>query len=343
MVNRKGSRLTRYRSLRAPTGILFCFIMLATESVAQQSFSFLRNAVSGRGAALGGENVSLHDRDVNFVFSNPSLNGDTLAGAASVNYQHMVADIGQAAVAYSHDFAKAGVLSFGIQHLNYGTITGYDETGLETGDFRASETAILVGRSHQIGNYRFGVTFKTVFSNLAGYHATALAFDLGGIFIHPRQELTIGMVIRNAGLVVADFTNDSGSKLPFDIQLGSTFKPEHMPVRFTITAYGLTEDLLANEQVQQEAVDLFENVFSHLNFGAEVLFHKNFSVLAGYNYLDHRSLRLDRGGAGAGISVGLSSTIKAIDIVISRSGYVGGKAMYGFTLSTNMNRYFKNR
>jgi hypothetical protein len=322
-------------------GIFSCF--LSWPVFAQQSFSFLRNPVSARTAALGGENVSLHDRDVNFFFSNPSLNGDTLAGAAAASYQHMVADIGQTAVSYAHRFRKAGVFSIGIQHLNFGTIKGYDETGMETGDFRASETAVIVGRSHQIRNYRFGVAFKTIISNLMGYRATALAFDVGGVFIHPKQQLTVGLVIKNAGFVIADFTEEAASKLPFDIQVGTTFKPEHMPIRFTLTASGLISDPLENEPARLQAPGLFENIFSHLTFGAEVLLHKNFNVLAGYNYLHHRMLKLEEGGGGAGLSVGLSATVKAIDIVVSRTGNVGGMATYGFTLSTNMNRYFKKR
>ena len=70
----------------------------------KKSFEFLNVPNNARLAALGGVNVSLADRDINFFFSNPALVGDTLAGFASASYQFYVADIGQATFSYAHNF-----------------------------------------------------------------------------------------------------------------------------------------------------------------------------------------------------------------------------------------------
>src|SRR5690606_20016658 len=112
---------------------------------------------NARLAALGGVNVSLTDRDVNFFFSNPSLISDSLAGWGSAGYRFFTGDIGQTTFAYSAKFNRIGTLQFGVQHMDYGTFEGYDPSGMELGEFNARETALLVSKSHTISHYRFGV------------------------------------------------------------------------------------------------------------------------------------------------------------------------------------------
>jgi hypothetical protein len=324
------------------SGAVLVAVVVFSESSAQTSFQFLKLPVSSRLAGLGGVNVSLADRDVNFFFANPSLNGDTLAGVASASYQFL-AGSGHAAAAYAHRFDKIGMLTFGVHHVNYGKLDGYDESGMPTGQFSAGETALVVGKSHQAGHYRFGASLKGIFSSIAGYGAGAVAVDLGAVFLHPNRRFTVGMAILNAGFVISDFSSDSQSTLPFDVQIGTTFKPQYMPLRFSLTAFNLTEDVLISERNTEEPPTVFDDIFSHLNFGAEILFHRNFNILLGYNYLNHRLLKLDSGGGGAGLSVGLSAMVRDFDIVFSRVGYVAGKASYDFTVSMNIGKYFKKR
>jgi hypothetical protein len=285
---------------------------------------------------LGGVNVSHRDRDINFMFLNPALMGDTLAGAASVNHQFYLADIGNSSFAYAHRFMKIGVLGFGVQHLNYGTITSYDESGNEIGDFKASSTALVITKTHAIGNFRMGGTLKFAFANLAGFRSSAGLIDFGGVFIHPEKQLTVGITVRNLGIVFNEFSETSATKLPFDVQAGLTFKPEHMPFQFSITAYDLTgRDELSALGIKSSALG---KIFRHLNFGGEILLHRNFNVLLGYNYRVHQDLKLEDGGGAAGISLGLMAHIKSFELVMSRSTYVIGSAGYGFTLSANIEK-----
>lgn len=311
----------------------------------QHAFDFLNIPAHARLAALGGVNVSLADKDLNFFHSNPSLAGDTLNGFASAGYQFYTGDVGQALFSFAHDFNKVGQLVFGIQHVDYGTLQGFDESGIETSEFNSGETAIMVGKSHQIANIRFGATVKAVFSNIAGYRANAVMLDAGGIFIHPEHDLTLGLVIKNIGIVLSEYTESSSRHLPFDVQAGVTLKPEHMPVRFSLTAYNLVRsDLLYYDPAGIEPKPTaLKKVFSHLNMGAEILFHRNFNVMVGYNYLTHHALKSETGGSGAGIALGFSILVKPVEIVFSRSGYLRGNAGYSFTLSTNINQLLKRR
>ncbi|HLT75586.1 MAG TPA: type IX secretion system protein PorQ [Ohtaekwangia sp.] len=322
---------------------LLIAVMLSSNLKAQDShyavFSFVQRPVNARIAGLGGVNVSLADRDQSSFVSNPVLTGDTLAGFASVGYQFFSGGIGQAGFSWSPVVGKFGMISFGVQHIGYGSITSYDASGNELGVFNARETALYVSKQRMLGNYRFGASLKAISSAFAGFRAGALAVDLGGLFVHPEKDFTVGMVIKNVGFVVRDYTGNSDSSLPFDVQIGTTFKPEFMPVRFSITASRLAdfnEVTYVNNQPTEPRV--LDKVFRHFNFGAEVLVHRNVNVLVGYNYGLHQELKLDNAGGGAGVALGIATQISAVNFVFSRLTYVAGSPAYNFTLSANLNR-----
>ena len=311
----------------------------------RKSFDFLNVAPSARLAALGGVNVSLADRDLTFFMANPALAGDSLAGFASAGYQFYVADIGQAVLAYSHHFKKIGTLSFGVQHMNYGEITGYDASGFELGSFDSGETALFISKSHQVSNFRVGMNLKTVFSNIAGFRSSAVMVDLGGTFIHPTQELTIGLTFKNLGFVISEYSETSDTQVPFDVQAGATFKPEHMPLRFSLTAYNLSQpgNVYDNPDDENDDASSFDKLMSHITVGTEILFHRNVNVIIGYNFLRQQELRTEASG-GTGFTIGASLKIKTMDIVMSRSSYSVGNAAYAFTVSTAIdNMIFRKR
>ena len=294
------------------------------------SFRFLDVPAHARLGALGGVNVSLADLDINFAFNNPALVGDTLAGQASAGYHFYLADIGQAPFTYTHDFRNAGVLTFGVRHVNYGEVAGYDAAGMETGLFKSGETEILIGKSHQVGVFRLGVNIKGVFSNVAGFRGSALLADVGGLFIHPHQHLVAGLVIRNFGIILNEFSETSNTDLPFDVQLGTTFKPEHMPVRFSTTLFNL-----ANLGKAYRDPSMVTEFFRHLNVGAEVLIHKSVNLLIGYNGLRQQDLNDLNGSGMRGFTLGFSIRMKQVEFVASRASYSVGNAAYALTLNVN--------
>ena len=308
------------------------------EHVAAQTFDFLRLPAHARLAALGGVNVSLNDRDVNFFHNNPALAGDTLNGFASAGFQFYVGDIGNALFTYAYGSERTGQLIGGIQHTSYGSFQGYDPTGVETLQYSADETAILLGRTHQVGHFRLGASLKVVLSNIAGYRASALVMDLGGIFRHPDQDLTFGLVLKNMGVLLSDYRDGLSTSLPFDVQAGVTFKPEHMPLRFSFTGFDiLGSDLLPSRDIRGESRSSLGRILSHLNMGAEILLHRNVNALVGYNFLLHETLKADSGAGAGGISFGFSLLVKPVEFVFSRNSYTVGNAGYSFTLLTNMN------
>lgn len=311
----------------------------------KKTYEFLNVANNARLAALGGVNVSLANRDVNFFYHNPSLVSDSLRDWASISYQFYVAGVHQTTFSYINNFKKIGFLAFGIQHLSYGTIKSYDASGAEIGDFSSGETAIVIGKSHQVNNFRIGVNAKMAFSSIAGYRSSAMLFDIGGLFIHPNKKLTIGLAMKNLGLVLSEYSTTSKTKLPIDIQLGVTFKPEHMPFRFSITGYNLIQSNITyyDPKNSVEKPGTFDKILRRFNFATEILIHRNVNVMIGYNYRLHQELKLENGGAGAGISFGFSAKIKSAEFAFSRNAYVAGKAGYTFTISLNTQKLLLRR
>ena len=333
--------------MRKIIAIILCSVTTATlgQIGGNHAYDFLHLPAHARLAALGGVNVSLADKDVNFFHNNPALAGDTLNGIASVGYQFYVGDVGNALFTYAHNFPGWGQLIAGLQHTNYGTIQGYDESGEQTQAYSSGETAILIGRTHQIGHIRIGATAKAVFSSIAGYRASALMVDLGGVFQHPDRDLAVGLTLKNMGIVLNDYSQSSSGKVPFDVQAGVSLKPEHMPVRFSLTGYNLGKSglLAGGNLAPSENVSAIKRIFSHISAGAEILLHKNVTAMLGYNYLLHQALKSETGNAAAGFSYGFSLFVKPVEFIFGRSAYTVGNAGYSFTLSTNTNQFLKRR
>jgi hypothetical protein len=338
--------------LRSSIGFIFslsCVLVFTPENVHGQelqrnAFSFINVTPAARIGGLGGVNVSLTDRDPNTFLSNPSTISDSLSGFASVNYQFYVGDIGHAAFTLLPKIGRAGLIGIGVNHFSYGTIQGYDATGAPLSDFSVSETAIVLSKSHQVRSFRFGVSLKGAFSSLAGYRSSALMADMGGVFINPKENFQIGLVLKNVGFILSDYTETSESALPIDLQLGATIKPEHMPFRFSFTIYRLIQSKAVDYVQNQEAdPSTLQQVFRHFNFGGEILLHRNVNILVGYNFGIHQELKLEDAGGSAGLSFGFSARIKSMEFVFSRSTFVAGSAGYAFTLSKDVQRIWKKK
>lgn len=322
---------------------LISVVDVGAQSSINQSLEFVQLPVTALQSGMGGVNVSLADRDVNLFMSNPALNSDSLNGWAGANYLFYFANVGMANFACQFESGKLGPVSVGVQHLALGSIQGYDPSGNPTSEYQSGETAVVVAKSHELNHFRLGVSLKGVVSSLAGYRASSLMFDLGGVFVHPHQDFTAGLVIKSVGFLLSDFTGTSATRLPFDIQVGTTFKPQHMPVRFSFTAYQLSAYRIAYNTVDAgtSGPSSLEKVLRHFNFGAEVLVHRHVNVLLGYNFQRHAELQLPAGGGGAGFSVGMVAKVKAASLAISRTGYASGGS-YQVSLNASLSKWFKH-
>ncbi len=308
----------------------------------ESSFQFLDIPVSAFLNGLGGINVSRSDRDNNLFTANPALVGSSLSGNLSLNYILYPGDIKISNVTYTSDISNTGSWSANVVYFNYGTIDAYDNTGASIGEFDASNYAITIGKSHQVENYRFGANIKIAVSDIASYKSSALLFDIGGTFVHPEKDFTVGLTFNNMGLVMQDYTTDANSKLPFDVRIGTSFKPEHMPFRFSLSVYDLTNwsqpDNTATRNAEYEEPTTLDLAFRHTIWSTEVIIGKYVNVLFGYNHKRRKELKLDTGSSGSGFSYGVMVAINAFELGFSRASYHVAGASNTFTLTTDLSK-----
>lgn len=318
-------------------------------------YSFLEVPVAARQAAVGGYNVSILDKDVAMGYSNPALLTDSVSKTVSFTYQPFYGDIKKTTLFGAHRLRdQKGMLSGGINYFNYGSVTQVDASGNETGAFfHPAEYALVLGYARGLGPFSMGANAKFVHSSIEMYNATALLVDFGVLYKHPKQQLTVGLVFKNAGFNVNNYVKGQAVNLPFDIQLGATYKPEHMPLRLSVTTHHLYKfDVVYNDPSINVKVNLdgsvtpVETTFGdklmrHFVIGGEFLFTKNFHARFGYNFLMRRELRLQDRSATAGMTWGFMLRVKKFDIGFTRAYYsIKGGTSY-FTLGININEWIK--
>ena len=319
----------------------------------QRAFSFLNLPVSAKQAALGGANVSARDADGTMLFANPALLNAEMDGRLALGYVDYLADIKQSSALYVFNTQHAGRFGVGLTYLSYGAFEQFDAAGNSMGEFSANEYALSASDAYTSGNFTLAGTLKLAVSGIAGNHSVAALADLGALFKHPTQDFTVGLVVRNAGYQLKTYVGSGHEPMPLDVQLGTSFKPEHMPLRMSITAHHLQQlDLVYLDPNQRGQLDadgnevipkknLGDQIARHFAAGAELLLSKNFNLRVGYNHLQRRELRLDNVSGGAGFSFGAMVRISQFQLDYTRATYHASGAANYFTIARNLDSLFK--
>lgn len=314
--------------------LTLCLILLAlTTASAQQvggnrAFRILDIPSSARAAALGGNYIAVQDNDLNLGLFNPALLNESTGKQVALSYLPYFEGINVGYAAYSHHFDSLSTTVAGsVQYVNYGTFKRTDEIGNELGEFQAGEYVIQVGAARPVDSlFSIGANLKFINSNLDIYNSTAWAADVGGVFHKKKWGLTVAAVLKNIGYQTSSFT-DQREKLPFQVQLGVTYKFKHAPFRLGLMMEQLQRwDLTyldPNRSVQidpttgeiiEEKVTTLDKTLRHLVPSAEILLSKNFMLRLAYNYRRRQELVIDDKPGAVGISFGLGLKVSKVHI-----------------------------
>ncbi|RSK45721.1 type IX secretion system protein PorQ [Hymenobacter perfusus] len=341
----------------AVSGLLLLGLVPAVQAQigGQQAFSFLNLPTSAKLAGLGGANVSARDADGTMLYGNPALLNSEMDGRLALGYVDYLADIKQSTAAYVFNTQKAGRFGVGLTYLSYGNFEQFDVAGNSLGQFSVNEYALSVADSYTTGVFTIGGTLKLAGSGIAGNHSFAALADVGGLFKHPDQDFTVGLVVRNAGIQFKPYDGADREPMPLDVQLGTSFKPEHLPLRFSFTAHHLQQlDIVYLDPNQRGQLDengeevkpkksLGDKIARHFVVGGELLLSKNLNVRVGYNHLQRRELRLENTSGGAGFSFGVMLRVSQFQLDYTHAGYhASGGANY-FTIARNLDSLFKKQ
>ncbi|OUJ75529.1 type IX secretion system protein PorQ [Hymenobacter crusticola] len=319
----------------------------------QQAFSFLNLPNSAKLAGLGGANVSSRDGDATMLYGNPALLNQEMDGTLALGYVDYLADIKQTTAAYVFNTEHAGRFGVGLTYLNYGNFEEFDAAGNSLGSFSVNEYAVGVSDAYTSGNFVLAGTLKLGVSGIAGNHSVAALADMGALFKHPTKDFNVGLTVKNVGYQLKTYTGAEHEPMPLDVQLGASIKPEHMPIRFSLTAHHLQQfDIVYLDPNQRGQLDennnevkpkktIGDKIARHFVVGGEVILSKNFNLRVGYNHLHRRELRLDTRSAGAGMSFGVMLRISQFQLDYTRAYYHASGASNYFTVARNLNSLFK--
>ena len=307
----------------------------------EAGYQTLNLTTNPRAAALGGTAVSLADGDISQFFENPATLDSVGTKNLFFHFNPYFADVFVYTGAYSFNVANAGTFAAGLHYVNYGSFEMTDETGASLGTFQAQDYTFQVGKAHQLGPITLGANLKLTHSSIESFGSTALLMDIGGVF-RPSKNWTIAMVMQNMGLVVSEYTSFDNPSIPFDVKLGTSFKPQYMPLRFTLTTTNLVDrNLNEDEESSGRSNEGIDKVWKRVNLGAEVLLSNNFQLLIGYSHKRGQELRLNEVGGGAGLSYGLMLKVKRIELRFSRATYHAAGGSSFISLLTDLNDFKK--
>jgi hypothetical protein len=286
-------------------------------------YSFLRNDVSPRAAALAGSFVTITG-DPNSLFYNPAALSTIEAPMGSVGFFKHLLDINAGYISYSQPYEDLGYFAAGILYTNYGTFDETDDLGNTLGTFGAGDFAFTLGYSNIFEeNVHYGATVKFIYSSIAGYKSTGLAGDFGLLYSIPESKVTIGASVRNLGGQITAYSETKES-LPLDVVVGASVVPRGLPLLLNVNFHKLNED-------QQNLGDRFR-AFS---VGGEFTLSKVLQVRVGYDNEKRKDLKIGTSSGLAGLSGGMGVTVSdyKVDYSLSSLGKIG--ELHRISIGTN--------
>jgi len=258
------------------------------------AFDFLRVDPSAKASSLAGAFDTYTD-DPNAMFYNPASLSTITNKKVSAGFGKYLLDINFGALSYAQKYKDIGWFGIGVKYFDYGTFDKADENGVTTGEtFGANDLMVSLGFSNYIyEKINYGVTIKYIYSGIAEYNSSALALDLGLLYLIPEQQIGISLGVNNLGAQVSSYI-DTKEKLPLDLRVGFSKRLEHTPVRLNVTFSKLNQDR--------------EKLIQHLksfSIGAEFIFSDNVSARLGYNNETRQDMKLGTSLGIAGFSTGL--------------------------------------
>jgi hypothetical protein len=339
------------------TKILYIIIfkLIAITTMAQiagnDSFTFLKIPSNPVISGLGGVNISKTDKDPNGFLQNPALLDSSENNLLAVNYLPYFSGIKYSSMTYVETIKK-NTFGFAGQYLSYGDFQLTDPAGNILGKFSVNDVALSISYARRQGNITFGINLKFANSIIDNYKSSAILMDFGGVFKHPKQDFSYAIAVKNIGVQLNNFTPFDTPNLPIDVLMGITFKPQYMPVRFSITAHHLykydisylekniiKKDL--NGNIIENKVNVLDNLARHFVIGAELLLNKNFNILVGYNHLRNKELSQQNIGGFSGFSVGFLLNTKFLNFSYSYAGYNIAGNLNSFGLVCDLGKFIK--
>ena len=338
-----------------------CLLLMASNRTfaqvtgGQYAFEYLRMSDAPHVSALGGISIANPENDIALALQNPAMMRPGLHNELELTYNDYYAGIKVMNLQYGYHAPKINTsFFFGVQYLNYGSITQTDDLGNVLCSFHATDYALTLGASHSyLDHWRFGADFKLAHSSLYLGSANAVLADVGINYYDTTSLFDFGATAKNMGVMVKKYTLGLPFEpLPFDLQLGVSKKFKHLPLRLIATLHHLyewdvrynnpadltgTNSLGQSDTVKSKGTYFADKLFRHFIFGAEITFGKHVVLTASYNYLQRKELGLDGQPGLSGFAFGLGINLNKFQVHYGRTYYsvAGPYNELGITMCLN--------
>lgn len=329
--------------------IFFTFTAIA-QNGGHYTFSFLDIPASVHTTALGGIQPAFAEKDLSRAVANPALLNAQLHEQLSLNTMAYYAGINAGYVGYVHHFDSLATFGLGMQYITYGSIEETNIYAQTIGSSNSGEYAFYLSGAKTWGKWSTGINVKLILSNLAQYHASGIATDLGVAYNDTAANFQMGLVFKNIGTQLSSY---SGTKeaLPFDIQFGISKRLKYVPFRFYATAHHLykwdlryddptvqTTNIVGEEDTIKRSY-FVDKLFRHFIFGTELYLGKVLALQVGYNFLRKQELSLANTRSLTGFSFGIGIYIKRVSVNYGMANLHQAGAVHHFGLNV---RFGKN-
>jgi len=341
-----------HRVLKGFGAVLLFFFFCSRVAHAQQAGMNTLTALDlspyGKVAGLGFDWLALYSDDPTVGMGNPSLLTDAMSGSAVATVVPMFAGSNMGSVGYVRRFEKLGVLSFGLQFVNYGRFQRYDEEETGMGTFGAGDYGLTVGWGMWLdSNFSVGAQFKPVVSQYEDYTALAVAFDVAASYVAPDRALAATLMLRNIGSQIVTFDNTT-EPIPFEISAEVSYKLKRAPFRLFFAATELQRwnlryedplsptvhtDPFTNEVTRQSWIaGMADNLLRHTQVGVEVSIGRSFFARLGYSYRQSAEMRGFDALNLSGLSYGIGLRTRRLEFAFARRNYHVSQAPNYFTI-----------
>lgn len=326
--------------------ITICFFSLFIPAVYAQNgeevFSFLRYPTSARANALGGNNISLIERDPSLIFHNPALLGAEMDGMLNLNYMNFVSDINTGSALYTKAKGEKSAWGIGASFISYGNFKQTNAEAQFEGDFSVKDISINAFYSRDLSDkWRGGLSLKFLYSSIESYSSIGLAVDAGLSYYDSEKDFSAGIAFKHIGAQLKAY-DEERQKMPWDIQLGISKKMAHAPFRLSVTAMYLNKwdfEYIDKNDTEYEGDSFFETFVKHLVFGVDYIPTENFWIGLGFNPKTKMDMKLQGANGLAGFSAGAGVKIKMFDVGVSVAKYHPSALSLMVSISTTLSDF----
>ncbi len=206
-----------------------------------------------------------------------------------------------------------------VNHISYGTFSGYDENAVKTENYTSSDTWLSFGYNEvsKILPLKYGVSNQLYISKLENITSTSIYSSFGLVWTNKKYKLDIGC-IANDILLFHDRPTDNINSMYFNI--GVCKDLIHLPLKLSIDcklntimtpvdyyisgSFNISENILLNlgtstrKFSQNTEQSLSQTIFGSSGFG---VFFKNKELVIGYGLYFYGT-----GGFSSGLDMNIS-------------------------------------